>query len=267
MATSINYIRSIKAEWIKSKSRAVIGLMLFCIAFVIAIVLVASYMDVYNRVALSENPWDRFFIGGLAIYILFVMTPFVILLIGAMFYIEEKANGWKFMYTLDISRTQTYLSKLLVICFLIIISSVIIGLLLILSGYGLDALLPEYEFSYYMPNISYLLETITRAFISCLGAIALQYMISIMTNNVILSLGIGVFTYIIAFIQAFSDTSTVLYNPFALVMINQDFGAIDSGYRKYLIEGILTNVELYSIMFFALFTTIGCFYESAKNIK
>ncbi len=267
MVTSINFIRSIKAEWIKSRSRAVIGLMLFCIAFVIAIVLVAGYMDVYNRVAISKNPWDRFFIGGLAIYILFVMAPFVILLISAIFYIEEKANGWKFMYTLNISRTQTYISKLLVISFLILVSSAIIGLLLILAGYGLDSLLPEYEFSYYIPNISFLLETITRAFISCLGAIALQFMISIITNNVILSLGIGVFTYIIAFIQAFSATSTVLYNPFALIMINQDFGAIDLEYRKYLIEGILTNVELYSILFFVLFTTIGCIYESGKNIK
>ena len=224
-------------------------------------------MDVYNRVAIGANPWDRYFIGGMAIYVLFVLGPFLILLSGAIAYIEEKANGWKFMYTLHVSRTQTYISKLIVLIMLILVASVVLAFLILISGYLFDFVLPEYEFSYYQPDISYLSNAIGRALLSCLGAIGLQYMISIMTNNVILSLGIGIFGYIVGFILAFSDSSFVLYNPYALVMIDQDFGAIDSNYKSDLIADVLTNVEAYSIGFFILFTAIGCFYETRKNIS
>jgi len=267
MSATINYFQSIKTEWMKSRSVSVRGLIAFCIILVVISVILANYMDVYNRVSIDTNPWRRYFVGGMAIYVLFVMAPFLILLTGAITYIEEKANGWKFMYTLDISRTQTYLSKLAVVVFLVLLASLILGLLIFVSGYVLGFVLPEYEFSYYTPDISYLLEVIVRAMLSCLGAIGLQYMISIMTNNVILSLGIGIFGYIVGFILAFSDTSMVLYNPYALVMIDQDFGAVDSDYKKYLIEGVITNVEVWSIGFFVLFTTIGCIYETRKNIK
>lgn len=266
MSDTINYIQSIRAEWMKSKSVSVISLLAFCVLFVIVIVLIANYMDVYNRVSFNENPWDRYFIGGMAIYVLFVTAPFLILLTGAIAYIEEKANGWKMIYTMNVSRTQTYLAKLTIIIALFLFASIVLALLLILSAYALNFLLPEYEFSYYSPDIWYLSESILNVLLSSLGAIALQFMISMMTNNVILSLGIGLFAYILGFILAFSDTTFVFYNPYALMMVNQDFGAIDTEIRKEVIDGVLTNVECYSLLFFALFTTIGCIYETRKNV-
>ena len=258
---------SIQAEVRKLKSTPIIYLMMFCWLFISGIAFLANTLDVHNRVELNVNPWDRFFIGSMAIFSLFILSPVITLLISAMIQIEQKANSWKYIYATPTKRVTVYFSKLITILTVVSLTTLLLLFFIVISGYLVDLFYPEYEFIYYPPSFDYLLKTAFRTLLSCLGIIGLQYFLSIVSKNFLLPVGIGILGFILAFILTSTNSKATLFFPYAYPMVTQDFGSFPSDHREVIVGEWLTNMEVYSMLYFIVFIVLGCFYEVRRSVS
>jgi hypothetical protein len=213
-------------------------------------------LDIYSRISLDNNPWERYLKSGTAVFSAFVLCPFTIFLISSIAFIEQKANAWKFLYTMPTSRYKLYLGKLTVIVIIISATILTLFILLVASAYLLDFLYPEYEFAYHSLDLVSVAKKTLRSIIAILGVVGIQYFISMLSKHFILPIGIGVLGFIIAFLLCVANSKIALYIPFAYPMIVHP----STGFRYEHVQGEwLSNVEIYSILVFIVFVSIGTF--------
>lgn len=256
----------LSAEIRKLKSTPVLYLVLFCAAFIITIVCLAHAMDVHAMARLNTNPWKRYFNGSIAVFSIFVISPFIVLLVSSVLYVEQKASAWKYLYTMPTGRGNIYMSKLLVICLILFSSALLLVFGLLLSAYALDYIYPEHEFRYYTPDVWNWLKILSRVLVAALGVVGLQYFLSTVFKHFLAPLGLGILGYILGFILSSFKTKIALFLPFTYPMLVHDFGAFSATQRTTIGDTWLTNVELYSLICFVVFVGLGFFYEKRRNV-
>ncbi|MFK7775835.1 MAG: ABC transporter permease [Saprospiraceae bacterium] len=257
--------QSIIAEWYKIKNTPIIWLVILA-GIITSIIVSAVYMiNVIGVVELDVNPWESFLNISFAANSIFIMLPFMILMITYICHLEIQSNGWKFLYTLPIKRAEIYLSKLFVIVLLFLIALGIYFFVAIASAYLVDFLYPEFEFRYYTPNLREFLENIFKLFLSLLGVIGFQYWLSLQSKNFILPIGIGLVGFIIGFLIFASNSHYGQYFPFSFPMFIKKFKIVkDSGGSAdtwYQVSGTI------SVLVFLGFTILGVFQNRKKDIK
>jgi len=260
------FLNHINAEIKKLKSTPIIYLVLFCCLFISVIIIIAHSLDINSTARLNTDPWKRLFAAGLSIYSFFVINPFVVLLVSAVMYVEQRADAWKLLYTLPVGRGSIYFSKLLVIIGITIGCSLVLVLFLVLSGYFINLFYPEIEVVYYQPDILALFKKIFHTIVALLGVIGLQYFLSLWFKNFLVPLSLGVVGFILGFIVTTTNSKIALCIPFTFPMIVKDYGMFRNDKVAYVFGDWLTNVELYSIIFFVVFVALGYFYETRRNV-
>lgn len=258
---------SIQAEVRKLKSTPIIYLMTFCWLFISGVTFLANTLDVHNRVELNVNPWDRFFISSMAIFSLFILSPVITLLVSSIMQIEQKANSWKYMNATPTRRITVYFSKLITLLTTVSLTTLLLLLFIIFSGHLVDIFYPEYEFIYYAPNWQYLFKTAFRTVLSCLGIIGFQYFLSVISKNFLLPTGAGILGIIIAFILSSANSKVTLFFLYAYPMVTQDFGSFPYDHREVIVGEWFTNMEAFSVLYFAVFVLLGCLYEANRNVS
>lgn len=268
MSKTNSYIFPVfRAELIKLRRSPVWYILALCILLTAIGVFVAHLMDAHNMVRLNYDPWQRYFRASTAIFNLFISVPYVVLLVSAVVFIEQRASAWKYLYTLPKTRGQLYFSKLTMILFLYLFSIVMLVLGLVLSGYVLDFFRPEYEFNYYSPDFSELGKQFGHFFIGSLGLMAWQYWLSLQFKNILVPLGLGVLGFVFALIMSVTGQTLTLYIPYAIPMIVQDLDMFRSEYITDSFIPGLKNVELYSLLYFLIFSLLGYWIERRRNVK
>ncbi len=265
-AMKTNFINHLSAEIRKLKSTPIIYLIVFCCAFVLSIVMIAHSLD-RNSVVLGADPWRRCFSAGIGIYSFFVTVPFVVLLVTAVTFVEQRANAWKLLYTMPVTRGSIYFSKLTIIILTVFATSFLLVFALVGAGYVLDQFLPELEFAYYQAPVYTNLKNITHGVIALLGVIGIQYFLSLWFKNFLIPISIGIIGFILAFILTTINTKITLYVPYSYSMVVKDYGMFKLEHTKGIWNGWLTNVELYSILCFVFFVGLGYFYERWRNVE
>ena len=256
------------SEFFKLKSTPIPYLLLGSCFFVSGIVLIASVLDVYNTCQLNTNPWEKYFNGALAIFSVFVITPLTILLIATATFIERRADAYKYLYTLPISRSAFYFAKLQCILMLVLLAIIFLFFLLLSTGYILDLFYPEYELRYYHPNILGWIESFTHLYIATFGIIGIQYFLSSYFEHFILPFSIGFIGFILGFLLAASNQKIALFFPYAYPCLAMDVKMFLFDHRASIWENSwLTNVEFNSLLCFTLFVVLGNLFETSKNIK
>jgi len=263
----MNIIQSIHSELIKLKYAPIywlIGFICFCC---LAIIFTAHIVDINNAVSLGANPWHKMMHVYTGIMAIFISSPFIILLIGAALYIENQSRGWKQVYTIPKSRRYLLLSKLTAILLTILSGMLVLIPLLVVMGYIIGMMFPEYEFSYYAPPFLELLKSILLIFISLLGIIGIQFFLCLKFKGFLVPASFGILAFICGLILSTTNKSIVLLFPYGYPMIARDQGMFKVD--KVGIEdlGPFTNVELYSIITFLIFILFSLIMETRKNIN
>ncbi len=254
-------------EWLKLKSTPGLYLALTCGLLISTLVFIAHLMEVHSLASLGGNPWGRYFTRGLAIFSLFVSVPFVVLLVSAVVYVERQANAWKYLYTLPTRRGSIYFSKLVMILLLLALSLFLLVLGLLLSGYALDRMHPEFELAFYQPNLWELGAKALHTWLSLLGLVGLQYFLSLRFQHFLLPLGVGILGYVFGLILAVTQMNAALYCPFSYPMLVQDFGMFRTEIRASIAFGGLSNIELYSLGFFLFFVLLAWIWETRRSVS
>ena len=255
-----------QAELIKLKRSAVWYLLALGVLLTAAGIFVGHLLDAHNMVRINIDPWERYFRAALAIFNLFIVVPYTVLLVSAVVFVEQRANAWKYLYSLPHRRGQFFLTKWLLVGVLYILSIFLLLGGVILSGYILEIFRPEYEFTYYQPKIGYLLQEMGHFFLASLGLIGFQYWLSLRFRNILIPLGIGVFGFVFGIIMSVTSQKLALYLPYSLPMIVRDFDMFRNEHIQDSFIIGLNNVELHSILMGLAFLLLGYWQEQRRKI-
>lgn len=200
-------------EFIKLKNTFALWLTVLGALFV-PLILFATYLsDVKSFVpGPGINPWDDFLVRILN-GCCFFSIGFVLLIIGLIIHIEHKANAWKHLFTLPISRGRFYLGKLMVIFAMGICFFTLYLALSVLSGFALGYAVPDLGFSKFPLPGFHLLRFVTEFSVSILPTVFLQYWLSFRLKNLITSLGIGLGGLMIGLLL--KSWEYIIYLPYA----------------------------------------------------
>ena len=178
-------------ELIKSKNTFALWLT-FIGAAIIPLMVFITY--VYNWQMFipkaGENPWREVFARSFNGITLF--TPlFIILIIGLLFNIEHRANAWKHIFVLPISKSSVFLGKYLFVFFLMGVYYLIFVLLTLVNGCLLGVIKAQLGFFNFAPDWNQIVSFLTKFFIGVLAIIAIHFWTSFRIKNLIANLGIG----------------------------------------------------------------------------
>lgn len=229
-------------------------------------VFVGHLLDTYNIVRLNFDPWDRYFRASFAIFNLFIIVPYTILLVGSVIYIEQRANAWKYLYSQPYTRGRFYFTKWFWIIVLFFVSALVLLSSIIFSAYVLNIFRPEYEFVYYQPQLSYLFGEMGHFFVASLGLISWQYWISLRFQNILIPLGIGVFGFVFGIIISVTSQKLALFLPYSLPMIVRDFDMFSNEHMQDSFIPGLNNVEVHSLIITIFFLALGYWQEHRRMV-
>lgn len=257
----------ITAEFIKLKRTPIPLFMLFCCCFVGFITFASHAMDVHNTARVGVDPWIRYFKGSMSIYSIFVLTPFIILLVSAKAFIEQRANAYKYLYSNPIKRGHIYFYKLFMILFLLLVMVLLSTIILVGLSFILEMRYPEFEFSYHSIGIANFFKMNMHSLIASLGIVGIQFFLCMNSKNFMIPLGIGIFGFVLGFILMVTASKYSAYLPYEYPMIVKDFGMVNFPHRSESFISGINNLQLNSIICFVFFVILGYIFEIKKNIK
>jgi len=132
------------------------------------------------------------FYSGLILGIMGVLLlPIYLILIGySVNSIEHKADTWKTLFTLPISKWSVYAAKYVYAIFLVFTCLILFYLFTIGSGNLLGVLKPELKFSQFHME-GYLAEVYLKLFLASLGILSIQFLLSLVWSDFLKPMGVG----------------------------------------------------------------------------
>jgi len=197
---TLRLILNTKAEFIKIQRSNALWFTLIGAAFIPSInfIKLVSRPDMFVS-KMKDDLWTIYINDNWAVAASFFLPIFVILVISLVTQIEYGNNTWKQVYTTPRSYFDIFLSKFLVINFLIIACFVLFTILIVASGYAVCAVNHDYEFLSTPVPWAHLLALMEKMYASILGIIAIQYWLSVRIKNFITPIGIGMALIIVGY--------------------------------------------------------------------
>lgn len=255
-----------QTELIKLKRSPTWYILVLGIVLAAAGVFLGHLLDAHHTVKIGVDPWQRYFSASLAIFNLFIVVPYTVLLVSSVVFVEQRADAWKYIYTQPYSRGRLYFTKWGTLLILYLFSIVMLLLGVVISAYVLNMYRPEYEFTYYTPDVWYLLEQMGHFFLASLGLISWQYWLSLRFRNILIPLGIGVFGFVFGIIISVTGQKLATLMPYALPMVVRDFDMFRNDHIQDSFITGLNNVEVHSIILAVIFLGLGYWQERKKKI-
>ena len=260
------FLRSTIAEFFKIKHTPVPWLVLIGGIITSLLVLFKFVINPYRDIGLNSSPWPNFYEFSLNLVSLFLLPLFVVLLVSFITSIEERSNTWKYLYFLPFSKGYIYFSKLLTIVLLLFCTVLIYHCSVLVTGYILDLLVPEFEFRYYQPDWWGMGKQMIHLFISLLGILGFQYWLTMQHKPFLVPIGIGILGFIIGFVLLIMNHSIGSYFPFTYPMhVNASFVNGRNTLNPKILGG-LGQLEWHSIAYFLFFTLLGYVQERSRNV-
>jgi len=224
-------------------------------------------MDPSSIGGLGENPWNKLFFANNAMFSTFMATPFVVLFISAVVFIEHQSNAWKFQYTSPVSRISIVLSKLITFTLSMMAFFLVLSIMTIVVGYLLDFFLPELEFSFNRIGLFSYYKASVHLFISLLGIIAIQFFLSYQFKGFLVPASFGILSFILGLILGTVNNPAAKFFPYSFPLVSKDVGMFNNDGLNIIDYGFINSIQLSSIIFFLIFTILLLIFESRKNIK
>lgn len=120
----------------------------------------------------------------------FLLPIYIIFIAYSVNAMEHKADTWKTLFTLPISKWAVYSAKYLYAVFLVFLCLLLFFLFLLGSGNLLGVLKPDMKFNEYHVE-GYLALVYTKLFLVSLGILSLQFLMSLLWSDFLKPMGIG----------------------------------------------------------------------------
>lgn len=259
-------LKYIQAEFIKLRYQPILWLIGATVVSITLLIYFAHYNDVESISQIGKDPWIKIWDGAIGIFSVFMMVPFLVLLMSATIYIEHQNNTWKYQYSAPVSRIKVLMIKLASFLMLIIIAFSLLALGIFCVAQLLNFIFPEMEFSYYSFHFSNYPNMAFFTLINSLGIIGIQFFLSIRFKGFLVPAAIGIVAFIIALIVGVTNTPASHYFPYSYTLIGQDFNMFTIDKVGVVDLGWINSVQLCSIIIFMIFTSIAIFLEHKRSV-
>jgi hypothetical protein len=209
------FLLSFRSEFYKS--RKTLGF--WCAILLPLLICLLMFIGFYsNSDKMVNNPgvllWMRFS-GGILNVMGNLLLPMYIVFVGySVNSIEHKADTWKTLFTLPISKLSVYAAKYFYAVFLVLLCLLLFVLLTIGFGNLLSLLKPELKFNeYHMEMV--LLKVYFKLFLSSLGILSIQFLLSLLWADFLKPMGIGFVGTIAGLITAVMGWKYAYLIPYA----------------------------------------------------
>lgn len=139
--------------------------------------------------------WLRFAGVSLNVMGVLLLPMFVIFIAYSVNSIEHKADTWKTLFSLPVGKWSVYSAKFFYALLLIFITLMLFPLFTICFGNLLGAIKPELKFAQFN-MASILMQIYLKLFLSSLGILSIQFLLSLLWSDFLKPMGIGFLLFI-----------------------------------------------------------------------
>lgn len=185
------FILSLRSEFYKS--RKTLGFWCSIILpFVLCLLVFVGYLTHADKMAKLPGIMLWMIYANIILGIMgSLLLPIYIIIIGySVNSIEHKADTWKTLFSLPISKWSVYAAKYLYAVFLVFTCLLLFYLFTIGSGNLLSLLKPELKFNEFHME-SYLGQIYIKLFLASLGILSIQFLLSLVWGDFLKPMGIG----------------------------------------------------------------------------
>jgi hypothetical protein len=213
--------------------------------------------------------WIEFSSGALGIMGALLLPMFVIFIAYSVNSIEHKADTWKTLFSLPIAKWSVYSAKFVYAAFLVFLTLLLFALFTIGFGNLLSLLKPELKFSDYHMELT-LLQIYFKLFLSALGILAIQFLLSLIWADFLKPMGIGFICFIAGVIAASKEWEYSYIIPYAhpMLALKSMMGVHKRGTPPtQMVIDIFTHDVFVSLAVFAVVFLAGFFIVQKKSVK
>lgn len=196
------FILSLQSEFYKSRKTLGFWSAILLPLLVVLFISIGFYVNSDKMKSASGMLiWMRY--AGLAVNMMGgLLLPMFVIFIGySVNALEHKADTWKTLFSLPISKWSVYSAKFFYAVFLVFMAMMLFALFTIGFGNLLGMLKPEMKFGEYHVEVV-LLQVYFKLFLSALGILSIQFLLSLLWADFLKPMGLGFLFFIIGVICA-----------------------------------------------------------------
>ena len=213
------FILSLRSEFYKSRKTLGFWAAILLPVIITSLVFLGFYVE-SHKLAKSPAPilWMQFSGAILNVMGSLLLPMFVIFIGYSVNSIEHRADTWKTLFSLPISRWSVYGAKFAYAVFLVLLCLTLFVLFTITFGNLLSVLKPELKFNTYHLEWE-LTQVYFKLFLSSLGILSIQFLMSLLWSDFIKPMGIGFVLTIVGVTAASKEWEYSYAFPYAHPMV------------------------------------------------
>lgn len=209
--------------------------------------------------------WGNYSGAALGVMGLLIMPFYVIFMAFSVNNIEHKNDTWKTLFAQPLNKFSIYAAKYLYAVGLIFICLLLFASLTYAFGHLLQLLVPKYNFNQYNP-LNILINSYSKLFLSSLGILSLQFILSLLWGDFLKPMGIGFIGTIMGIITANVGWKYAYLIPYSLPTLASRITKVRKG-TDPLDFPIFTQEIWTSLIYAVVLFIIGYFIVTKKSIK
>jgi len=209
--------------------------------------------------------WARYSGATLNVMGILIMPFYVIFMAFSVNNIEHKNDTWKMLFAQPLNKFSIYAAKYLYAVLLIFLCLLLFAALTFGFGCLLQLLVPKYTFSQYNPS-TFLFNSYVKLFLSSLGILSLQFILSLVWADFLKPMGIGFIGTIMGIVTASLNWQYAYLIPYSLPALALRITKIKPG-GDPLAFAVFTKDVYTSLIYAVVLFITGYFIVSKKSIK
>ena len=224
-----------------------------------------------NSAKLASLPpallWMQFAGAILSVMGTLLLPIYIVFISYSVNSMEHKADTWKTLFSLPVSKWSVYAAKYFYALFLVFLCLLLFVLFTLGLGNLLGILKPGLKFTAYHPE-SFLFQIYLKLFLAALGILSIQFLLSLVWSDFLKPMGIGFVSTIAAAIMSGTGWQYAYLFPYAHPflaihsIITRGNGAIPVLSVDYLTKDTFISLGVAVVVFIA-----GYFIVLKKSVK
>lgn len=193
MATKQYFSKALKAEWVKQKGSGFLWLTLGAAVFIPVIYTSFQFIEAVSDITNvgAKNPWFNIVENCAAGFSSIFFPVYLTIIAVRLAQMEHRYGGWKLIETQPVSKLSIYSSKLLVALLFAFLCLLLLFLFSIAGGSLIMLIKSNSGYSKADIPFAAILRYFSRLFLSGLGILGLQYMVSVLISGFVWPFVIG----------------------------------------------------------------------------
>ncbi|OOQ61401.1 ABC transporter permease [Mucilaginibacter pedocola] len=211
--------------------------------------------------------WIQFALVSLGVMGTLLLPVFIIFIGYSVNSVEHRADTWKTLFSLPISRWSVYGAKFAYAVFLVFLCLDLFVLFTISFGNLLSVIKPELKFNTYHLEWE-LTQIYFKLFLSSLGVLSIQFLMSLLWSDFMKPMGIGLVLTIVGITAASKDWEYAYLMPYAHPMeALQSMFRGQKGPARDIVINVFTKDIYVSVAVAVVVFIAGYFIVQRRSVK